>query len=110
MTGLRIDFANCLSDRVSEHGLRPEALDGAGARLRELTEQLNRTKGAGWERWRSLPFDPARLEPLVRLARFQQRERLVDARRDLPLREQVKQLQQILEEGLGFFRYIMVIP
>jgi glucose-6-phosphate isomerase len=62
MTGLRIHFANCLSDRVGEHGLPTAALDGARDRLMALTGQLNRDKGTGWQRWRSLPFDPLRSE------------------------------------------------
>jgi glucose-6-phosphate isomerase len=60
MNGLRIDYANCLAGRVGEHGLPHEALDGAAAGLRALTERLNRTRGTGWERWRTLPFEPAR--------------------------------------------------
>src|SRR5881394_876951 len=61
-TSLTIDFANCLTDRVGTHGLPADALSNAAARLADLTQQLNRTKGTGWERWRNLPFDPMRRE------------------------------------------------
>ncbi len=59
---LRIDYANCLSERVGEHGVRADALAGAGGALRELVKDLNRSRGTEWERWRTLPFDPARSE------------------------------------------------
>ena len=59
---LRIDYANCLTERVGEHGVGAEALASAGGALRELVEDLNRSRGTGWERWRTLPFDPARSE------------------------------------------------
>ncbi len=59
---LRLDYANCLSGRVGEHGLEPEALKRARGPLRELSQELNATRGTGWERWRTLPFDPARTE------------------------------------------------
>jgi len=62
MTTLRIDYANCLSSRVGSHGLDTAALAAASARLADLTAQLDRTKGTGWERWRLLPFDPVRAE------------------------------------------------
>ena len=62
MSHLRIDYANCLSPRVGKHGLSPEALEAAAAPLREFTRTLSKTKGAGWERWRLLPFDPMRKE------------------------------------------------
>jgi glucose-6-phosphate isomerase len=62
---LTIDFANCLAERVGTHGLDPallapggEAVVAAGA----LTRRLSKTKNTGWERWRGLPFDPARKE------------------------------------------------
>ena len=60
---LKIDFANCLSDRVGEHGLEASLLDRGGAlavRASELTERLESTRGTGWERWRDLAFDPKR--------------------------------------------------
>lgn len=59
---LRIDFANCLSERVGSHGLPSTELRSSAGRMADLTRQLNRTRGAGWERWRDLPFDPMRRE------------------------------------------------
>ncbi|MHC4217515.1 MAG: glucose-6-phosphate isomerase, partial [Planctomycetota bacterium] len=70
MTGLRIDYANCLAERVGEHGLSEQALAGAETSLRELTERLNRTKGTGWERWRNLPFDPDRRDHVTAVRRL----------------------------------------
>ncbi len=60
---LTIAYANCLSERVGSHGLEPDSLapgSPAAERAAELTTSLNETKGTGWERWRDLPFDPAR--------------------------------------------------
>ncbi len=57
---LRLDYANCLSERVGEHGLRADELPAD--RLRELTERLNSTRGTGWERWRDLPVGALRRE------------------------------------------------
>ena len=62
MTGLRLDYANCLSDRIGEHGLDPNAIEHAAPLIADLTHRLNDSKGTGWERWRSLPFDPIRSE------------------------------------------------
>ena len=59
---LRIDYANCLAERVGEHGVGADALAGATGALEQLVESLNGTRGTGWERWRTLPFDPARSE------------------------------------------------
>lgn len=62
---LKIDFANCLSDRVGEHGLDAASLHEGSASWKlaaELTESLERTRGTDWERWRGLPFDPMRSE------------------------------------------------
>ena len=44
--------------RVAER-LGEEGLDLS---LTALIEDMNRTKGTGWERWRNLPFDPTRAE------------------------------------------------
>ncbi len=60
MRGFRLDYANCLADRVGEHGIEPGALAGAAAALGELTSALNDGRGKGPERWRCLPFDPLR--------------------------------------------------
>lgn len=62
---ITLDYANCLFDRVGNHGLDPARLepgsDLADAAAR-MTERLARTRGTGWERWRNLPFDPMRSE------------------------------------------------
>ncbi len=60
MTGLQLDYANCLSDRVGEHGLDPSAIEHAAPLIADLTHRLNNSKGTGWECWRSLPFEPVR--------------------------------------------------
>ncbi len=60
---LTIDYANCLTDRVGPHGLEADSLapaSPAAERAAELTRRLSATRGTGWERWRDLPFDPAR--------------------------------------------------
>lgn len=60
---LKLDYANCLSDRVGPHGLDPALLEPKGAlakRASELTAKLDSSRGTGWERWRGLPFDPMR--------------------------------------------------
>jgi len=59
---LTVDFANCLNDRVGQHGLGAEELRGAASVLAGLTRSLNSSRGTGWERWRELPFDPMRRE------------------------------------------------
>ena len=62
---LTIDHANCLRDRVGEHGLDPDRLgpgsDAANA-ARTITETLAKTRGTGWERWRELWNEPMRSE------------------------------------------------
>lgn len=62
---LTIDFANCLSERVGEHGLDPAVFAAGGeaaAAAKSLTAKLAKTRGTGWERWRELPFNPMRAE------------------------------------------------
>lgn len=60
---LTIEHANCLRDRVGEHGLDPARLgpgsDAANA-ARTITESLDKTRGTGWERWRQLWHEPMR--------------------------------------------------
>jgi glucose-6-phosphate isomerase len=55
---IQIDYAGCLADRVGpEHGIDPDHLapnSPAAARIRELTDRLEATRGTGWERWRLL--------------------------------------------------------
>jgi glucose-6-phosphate isomerase len=60
---LKLDYANCLSDRVGPHGLDPALLDAGSSiaeRARTITAELEKSRGTGWERWRGLPFDPMR--------------------------------------------------
>ena len=56
---LTIDYANCLSDRVGNHGLDAARI-GPGSELddaaRTLTASLAKSRGTNWERWRELPF------------------------------------------------------
>jgi glucose-6-phosphate isomerase len=72
---LRIDYANCLSDRVGDHGLDRTSLAAAGAELAELTARLEGTRGTGWERWRGLPFDPTRGEHVASVRALVERHR-----------------------------------
>ncbi len=62
---LTIDYANCLSDRVGNHGLDAAELDPSGdaaASIAVLTRKLTKTRGTGWERWRELAHGPMRKE------------------------------------------------
>lgn len=60
---LRIDYSNCLSTRVGDHGIEPDLLV-PGAELHAaaaaLARKLASTKGTGWERWRLLHEQPMR--------------------------------------------------
>ncbi|HZW10087.1 MAG TPA: glucose-6-phosphate isomerase [Phycisphaerales bacterium] len=62
---LTLDYANCLSDRVGDHGLDPARL-GPGSELAQaaahLTDRLAQSRGTGWERWRNLARQPLRGE------------------------------------------------
>ena len=60
---LTLHYANCLSSRVGSHGLDPARVapsSDAVAAAKANTQKLAKTKGTGWERWRTLPVDPAR--------------------------------------------------
>ncbi len=62
---LTLDYANCLFDRVGNHGLDPARLEPSSdlaAAAAHLTARLDASRGTGWERWRNLPFDPMRTE------------------------------------------------
>jgi glucose-6-phosphate isomerase len=62
---LKLSYANCLADRVGEHGIDPDHLAPGGeaaAAIAAHTKKLASTRGKGWERWRELPFDPMRRE------------------------------------------------
>ena len=60
---LSLEYANCLADRVGEHGLDPSLLEPGAEPARAMAafaRRLSQTRGTGWERWRGLPFDPMR--------------------------------------------------
>jgi glucose-6-phosphate isomerase len=64
---LKLDYANCLSDRVGPHGIDPDLLDPKGETaeaMMAMTKRLEGTRGRqdGWERWRDLHKDPMRSE------------------------------------------------
>jgi glucose-6-phosphate isomerase len=62
---LTIDFANCLDERVAEHGLDSAHLEPGSEVLGgfvQLTRKLAQTRGKGWERWRELANEPMRGE------------------------------------------------
>lgn len=65
MSRLRLEYVNCLADRVETHGISATALDEAAGRMADLTQRLNRSRGTGMECWRLLPFDPLRNEHLI---------------------------------------------
>ena len=64
MSRLRLEYANCLADRVGAHGISKTTLEEAAGRMADLTQRLNGSRGTGMERWRLLPFDPLRSEHL----------------------------------------------
>jgi glucose-6-phosphate isomerase len=62
---LTLHFSNCLSDRVGAHGLDPGSIGSGSSAAKaaaEFTASLEKTRNTGWERWRGLPFEPARRE------------------------------------------------
>jgi glucose-6-phosphate isomerase len=73
---LTIDYANCLSDRVGNHGLDAAELDPAGdvaASTAVLTRKLAKTRGTGWERWRDLAAGAMRKEHVEGVSRAVER-------------------------------------
>ncbi|MFO0858238.1 MAG: glucose-6-phosphate isomerase [Phycisphaerales bacterium] len=62
---LTISYANCLEDRVAEHGIDSANLE-VGSEVcqgfKTLTHKLAQTRGKGWERWRELANEPMRSE------------------------------------------------
>ncbi len=70
MTHIKLDYANCLNGRVGEHGIPTSALDGAAERIAAITKDLETTRGIGWERWRTLPFEPMRSEHVADVGRL----------------------------------------
>lgn len=75
---LVLDYANCLAERVGAHGLPSELLTRSTGQLAELTHRLNQSKGSGWERWRSLPFDPMRREHALAVKKLARAHRGAD--------------------------------
>lgn len=62
---LTIEHANCLRDRVGDHGLDPARLgpgSDAAKAAASITESLAKSRGTGWERWRQLWHNPMREE------------------------------------------------
>ncbi|MFG0258244.1 MAG: glucose-6-phosphate isomerase [Phycisphaerales bacterium JB043] len=62
---LSINFTNCLSRDGSEHTLDERSLDAGSELDRQacrITEQLEASRGTGWERWRLLGENPMRTE------------------------------------------------
>lgn len=73
---LSLDYANCLAERVGDHGLDSRSL-GPGStsaeQARQITAALDTSRGTGWERWRSLPFDPVRSSHLAAVREIAER-------------------------------------
>jgi len=64
---LTIDYANCLSERVGDHGIDAARLDPSSETskgMAGITRSLAESRGTGWERWRDLAHDPMRTEHL----------------------------------------------
>jgi glucose-6-phosphate isomerase len=75
---LTLEYANCLSDRVGNHGLDPAELDPAGdaaASVAVLARKLTRTRGTGWERWRDLAHGSMRKEHVEAVLQAVERSR-----------------------------------
>jgi glucose-6-phosphate isomerase len=60
MPGLTLEYANCLSDRVGEHGIAPDRIDAARSSVASLTERLDAMRAAGETAYRDLPSEPVR--------------------------------------------------
>ncbi len=75
---LRLNYANCLSDRVGSHGLDPALIAPGSTAARAIaahTKRLEQTRGTGWERWRNLPFDPMKSEHIGAVKSIVERSR-----------------------------------
>lgn len=60
---LRIDYANCLTDRIGpSHGIDANELSAAQSQMADITRTLATMRKAGDTRWRDLPLDPLRSE------------------------------------------------
>lgn len=67
---IKVDYANCTTERVGEHGIDPTSLSpGSDAHdlAVDITRDLARTRGTGWERWRDLCCGTARDAALARV-------------------------------------------
>ncbi len=75
---LTLEYANCLSDRVGEHGLDAALLATGGEAAQAaaaLTQQLTGSRGQGWERWRNLHENPMRQEHVAEVKKLVERHR-----------------------------------
>ncbi|MDX2115940.1 MAG: glucose-6-phosphate isomerase [Planctomycetota bacterium] len=73
---LTLNYANCLSDRVGLHGLQMQTLapdSQIAQQMARLTASLEKTRNTGWERWRGLPFMPARGEHIRAIRAVEER-------------------------------------
>ncbi len=76
MTGLRLEYANCLSDRVGEHGLAATEIAAWRSSVADLAHRLETLRRGGETAYRDLPLDPARGRHLSAV------RALAEARRD----------------------------
>ncbi|MBX3373502.1 MAG: hypothetical protein KF817_06685 [Phycisphaeraceae bacterium] len=60
MTAITLDWTNCLRTQDREYGVDFDEFEAAVPELVAAVEDLERTFGSGWERWRLLPHDPIR--------------------------------------------------
>src|SRR5690606_25472282 len=81
---LTLHYANALSERVGAHGLDPASLAPGSSSARtaaNLTARLAGSRGTGWERWRTLPFEPQRSEHVrAVMALVERRRRATESR------------------------------
>lgn len=60
---ITLNYANCLSTRVDQHGLDPASIAPGSASAKaaaSMTASLAASRGTDWEVWRDLAKDPAR--------------------------------------------------
>lgn len=70
---LSLNYANCLSDRVGEHGIDPAILEPASSAQQAVsahTKTLASRRGTGWERWRPLADEPVRTQHLTAIRKI----------------------------------------
>jgi len=83
MPGITLDFANCLSDRVKEHGLTESDIADAKPRFCDLSDRLTSMRLKGKTAYRDLPHNPARSKHLNAI------KAIVDHYRDKDIRNLV---------------------